>query len=70
MAEKAASKKDNRIAKFLRGTKSELKKIIWPTWKQIAKNTSIVIVFVIIFGLLIAGLDALFNISIIQWFTN
>ena len=33
-----------RIGKFLREVKSELKKVIWPTPKQTAKNTGIVLV--------------------------
>jgi len=70
MTGKTGTKKDNKLLKFIRSTKSELKKIVWPTWKQLVNNTLIVIAFVIIFGILIAGLDALFNVSIIQWFTK
>lgn len=70
MMNKAGTKKENRFVKFLRSTKSELKKIVWPTWKQVCNKTLIVIVFVVIFAILIALLDLLFNVSIIRWFTK
>lgn len=67
---KAGTKKENRFVKSIKGTKSEFKKIVWPSWKQLVNNTLIVIAFVVIFGVLIALLDYLFGISIIQWFTK
>ena len=70
MTNKAGAKKENKLLKSLKSTKSELKKIVWPTWKQLSNNTLIVIAFVILFGAIIAGLDLLFNVSIIQWFTK
>lgn len=70
MSNKAGTKKENRFMKFVRSTKSELKKIVWPTFKQVCNKTLIVIAFVVIFGILIAALDLLFNVSIIQWFTK
>ena len=68
--DKADAKKDNKLAKFLRGTKSELKKIVWPTWEQVMKNTVVVLVVVIAVALIIAGLDLLFNRTLIQLITK
>ena len=70
MMQKAGTKKENRLAKSVRGIKSEFKKIVWPSWKQLVNNTLIVIAFVVIFGVLIALLDYAFKFSIIQWFTK
>ena len=70
MMNKAGAKKENKVAKFFRSTKSELKKIVWPTWKQICNKTLIVIGVVVLFAILIAVLDVLFNLSIVQWFTK
>ena len=70
MMKKSGTKKENRFFKFLRSTKSELKKIVWPTWKQTLNKTLIVCGFVILFAVLIAALDLLFNVSIIRWFTK
>ncbi len=41
--------------------KSELKKVIWPTGKQTAKNTWITILFVAIISIMLIALDFLFN---------
>jgi preprotein translocase subunit SecE len=47
-----------RIVRWLREMKSELKKVQWPTAKQTANNTLIVIVCVIIVGIFIWIFDA------------
>ena len=49
------------IGKFFRDVVAEMKKIVWPTKKQVLNNTLIVIAVVIIAGLLIFGLDTLFG---------
>ena len=50
----------SRIIKSMRSTKSEFKKVVWPSRKQLFNNTSIVIVALIVIGLVIFGLDSLF----------
>lgn len=45
-----------------RGYKSEFKKIVWPSWKTILKNTGIVVTFIIVLGLFIYGIDFLFSL--------
>ena len=70
MMNKSGTKKENKFAKFFRGIKSEMKKIVWPTWKHVSNNTLIVIGVVVLFAVLIAVLDLLFNLSIVQWFTK
>ncbi len=47
-----------RIGRWLREMKSELKKVQWPTAKQTANNTLIVILCVIIVGIFIWIFDA------------
>ena len=64
------TKKENKISKFFRSTKSEFKKIVWPTGKETVKKTLIVIGFVVLFAVLIAALDLLFNVSLIKWITK
>lgn len=51
----------SRIGKSVKGTKSEFKKVVWPTKKQLLNNTLIVIAALIIIGLIIFGLDTLFT---------
>ena len=56
--EKAAKKaKGNRIVRWFREMKSELKKVQWPTKKQTVNNTAIVIACVLIVGLFIWVFD-------------
>ena len=50
-----------RIARYFREMKSELKKVVWPTFKQVKNNTGIVIVALILVGVIIAVLDFLFQ---------
>ena len=57
------------IARYLRELRSELKKVVWPTPRQVLKNTGIVIACVLIVGAFIwifdfvarFGIDALIN---------
>ena len=46
-----------RIGRFLREVVSELRKVIWPTRKQMIAYTTVVLVFVAFMVALIAGLD-------------
>ena len=48
-----------RVGKSFKATKSELKKVVWPTRKQLFNNTGIVIAALIVVGLIIFGLDSL-----------
>ena len=50
-----------RIAKFFREMKAELKKVTWPSWSQTRNNTGIVILCVLVIGIAIWVLDALFG---------
>lgn len=72
----AEAKKENwfkrtwkRIKKYFRELRSELKKVVWPTPKQVLKNTAIVIGCVVAVGVFIwvfdfvaqVGIDALIS---------
>lgn len=62
MAEKEKKeKKKGRIKEAWRGFKSEVKKIVWPSWKQVLKNTFVVLVIVLICAVIIAALDYAFS---------
>jgi preprotein translocase subunit SecE len=49
-----------RIARWFRETKSELKKVVWPTRKQLINNTAIVLAAVITVGAVMSGMDFIF----------
>ena len=52
-------KKPNKVAKALKDTGNELKKVSWPGFKQVCKQTGIVLAFVLIFGVVLFGFDRL-----------
>ena len=54
-------KKKGRIKNAWNGFKSEFKKITWPSWLQVRKNTFVVIVVVIICAIVIGALDFAFQ---------
>lgn len=51
-----------KISESFRSYKSEFKKIVWPSWKTILKNTGIVIAFIIILSVFIYVVDLLFGL--------
>ena len=59
MAKSEKSKKDKRH--FFKDFKAELKKVVWPTKKQLANNTTAVITIVLIVALIVIGLDLAFE---------
>ena len=46
-----------KVVLFFRDNKSEVKKIVWPSFKEVWKNTFTVLVMCLIIGLLIWGID-------------
>lgn len=53
-----------RLAGFFRETKSEFKKIVWPTKKDVFKNTAAVIAISILAGAVIWIADAVFSLLV------
>ena len=53
-----------KIAKFFRDTVSEMKKVVWPSKKQIINNALIVVVVVVVAALVIVVLDAVFGFGL------
>jgi len=50
----------HRLSRFLREVVAELRKVIWPTRKQLVTYTIVVLVFVSFMVALVAGLDYVF----------
>ena len=54
--------KENKVKKhFFKDFKAELKKVLWPTPKQLVNNTIAVVVIVAIVGAIVFALDAVFE---------
>ena len=60
------TKRWNGLTKWFRGMKSELKKVVWPTWSQVLNNTLVVIVVSVIFAVVIGLIDYLAYRGIIE----
>ncbi len=58
-----------RIANYFKDVKAEMKKVVWPTLKKVKKNTITVLIYVLIVGIVICGLDLLFT-WLMQLFLN
>ena len=54
-------KKSNRVVKYFKDLKSELKKIVWSPKKDVIKNTTVVIITVAIAAVVVVGLDSAFT---------
>ena len=53
----ATTKKKGGIKKYLKDLRSEIKKVVWPSKKQVINNTGIVLTVMVIVGLVLAGID-------------
>ena len=56
-----SEKKRRGISAWFREMKSELKKVVWPSGKQVYKNTCIVLIVCAIFAIITWLMDLLFN---------
>ena len=68
MSTQAGAKKDSniikRFGKFLKATRSELKKVIWPNRSELVNNTIIVIISVALVMFALWVLDSVFGLAL------
>lgn len=50
-----------KIVNYFKEVKAEMKKVVWPSFAKVRKNTTIVIIYVLIIGVVIWALDMLFT---------
>ena len=55
-----------RVSKWFREMRSELKKVVWPSRKQLIQNTLVVLLCVLAVGVFIWIFDAVANL-LVQW---
>lgn len=63
----AAAEKVNlfrRIGKYFKGVWVELKKVIWPSFSKVRKDTTVVLVTIVIVGICLAVLDWFFSLGL------
>ena len=61
---KKKEKKPSRVGKFFKEIISELKKVNWPTAKKVLVKTGVVLTLVVLFMLVVFGLDQLFALML------
>ena len=61
---KPGGKKGKKAARWLRDFRGEIKKIVWPDFKTVIKNTGIVLLTVVIIGIPVWILDYILNNSV------
>lgn len=54
---KASGKPKKSIVKYFKDARSEFKKVVWPSRKQVVNNTIVVIVCMVVSGIAIWALD-------------
>ena len=61
---KSESKNESKVKKhFFKDFKAELKKVIWPTPKQLVNNTVAVVTIVLLTAVIVFALDAVFDLG-------
>ena len=58
-----------KVAKYVRELRSELKKVVWPTYQQVLKNTLIVVVCILVVGAFIWLFDFVADLGITKLLT-
>lgn len=56
---KKKDKKPSKLGKKVKETTSELKKVTWPTFGSVVKKTGVVLTVVLIFAVVLFGIDRL-----------
>lgn len=54
---KKSAKKQNKVVKYFRDLKAEIKKVVWPSKKQIVNNTVVVLVALTLSSAVLFGVD-------------
>lgn len=65
-AQAQARAKSKKKGNFFKETWSELKKVHWPTKQTVIKYTLVVLVFVAIMGVIVWGIDKVFDIGVTE----
>ncbi|MGF1473304.1 MAG: preprotein translocase subunit SecE [Rubrobacteraceae bacterium] len=50
-----------RLREFVRGVRSELRKVSWPNREQLRQSTIVVVIIVLILGVYVAAWDLVFS---------
>ncbi|HEY6808627.1 MAG TPA: preprotein translocase subunit SecE [Gemmatimonadales bacterium] len=54
-----------RVLGFLRDVRGETRKVTWPTWIELRKATTAIVIFVIALGIVVGLMDSLFQFLLV-----
>ena len=55
-----------RVVAFLQDVRAEVRKVTWPTWPELKKATTIIVIFVFVMGLAIGWFDVLLQFVLVK----
>ena len=55
-----------RFFQFLRDVRNELRKVTWPTFDELKKATTVIIIFVTVLGIVIGLMDSFFQLVFVK----
>jgi preprotein translocase subunit SecE len=55
-----------RFIQFLRDVRNELRKVTWPTFDELKKATTVIVIFVTVLGLAIGVMDSFFQLVFVK----
>jgi len=55
-----------RMVQFFRDVRNEMRKITWPTYDELKKATTVIIIFVAVLGIAIGLMDSLFQFVFVK----
>jgi preprotein translocase subunit SecE len=55
-----------RFFQFLRDVRGELRKVTWPTFDELKKATTVIIIFVTVLGITIGLMDSFFQFMFVK----
>lgn len=61
MTKAETEKQENRLTRYLRESRAEMRKVTWPTREEAINLTSIVLVVTFLMSLFLWGLDVIFD---------
>jgi preprotein translocase subunit SecE len=55
-----------RFIRFLRDVRNELRKVTWPTFDELKKATTVIVIFVAVLGIAIGLMDSFFQFVFVK----
>jgi preprotein translocase subunit SecE len=55
-----------RVVAFLQDVRAEVRKVTWPTWPELKKATTVIVIFVFALGLAIGWFDVLLQFVLVK----